>query len=582
MASAAPTVRYGDLTQTNPQYRPREWARHRALYAGGMTLLGNETLLREFIPQNQFEPAPVYALRLGVAEYTNYVGEIVDFIVASLGADPLVMEATPPAPPFFAEFQKATDGHQMTLGGLMRRQILTALVCQRAWTLLDLPPTNEGAIIESAADEEQLDKLRALAFPIEPESVVDWGESPSGTIEWAIVKMVECDRDGIAGRRSRVTERYTYYTKETWERYDVTYVKDRGAPPPGTLVKRAADGTHSFGAVPLVPLTLSDGMYALAKLANLAASQFRKRSGANWMQFRAFYPQLVAYLGPELTAGGEVPSQAQQNPGRVTSATYGIGRAVEFGSNDKLEYLSPDVSILETALKDLDTGRDEMHRIMSHMALAADNSAAALGRSGDSKGQDKASAAVILGELGRVAREHAVSICTLASTGRRDKPTTWTAHGMEEFESADAALIANEAEIVQGLAVMNLSATLRELYDFRTAKALLQGAATPDDLKAIRAEIKDAIEKAAEEAEAAKQAALAAAANPSDTPPNNSPSDAPGAAASASDAPPAGDGDEPSIPPPPRMPTGLEAPEGHIVVPAHVRSLPGARANGTS
>lgn len=559
---ATPAIKYGDLTQTNPAYLPNEWARHRALYAGGAALFGNEALLRQFIPQNQYESPAVYQLRLGVAEYTNYVGEIVDFVVASLGADALTMEATPPAAPFFAEFQRSVDGHQMPLSSLMRRQILTALVCQRAWTLVDLPPTNEGAVIESAADEEQFDALRALAFPVEPESVIDWGESPSGTIEWAVVKMVTCDRDGLSSRRGAVTERFTYYTKDGWERYDVTYEKAGKPPSAATPVKLAASGTHSFGAVPLIPLVLSDGMYALAKLANLAAAQFRKRSGANWMQYRAFYPQLVAYLGPEVTGGGEIPAVVQQDPGRAQSATYGVGRAVQFGKDDRLEYLSPDVAILSTALEDLKNGRDEMHRIMSHMALAADNSAAALGRSGDSKGQDKASAAVILAELGRIAREHAVSICTLAAAGRKDPESVWTAHGMEEFESADAMTVTNEAEVAQSLGVMSLSPTLRELYDFRTAKALLQGTASPDDLKTIRKEIKDGIEKEAEEAEAAKTAQASADAS------GVSPSDFPGAADD--------DGGRPSsIPPPPKVPNIGATPEGNVPVKAHTRRVGG-------
>ena len=538
-----PSVTYGDLTQSNPEYKPGQWARHRALYAGGYELLGNRTILSQIIPQNPREDPGTYAARLNVAEYVNYVGEILDFIVASLGADALTMEAKPPAPPFFSEFQKATDGHQMTLSSLMRKQILTALVTRRAWTLVDLPPTNEGAVIESAADEEQLDSLRALAFPVEPESVVDWGESPSGTIEWAIVKMVSMDRVGLTGKRGVVTERYTYYDKVSWQRYDVAYAKAKGPPTPNTKILLADRGDHSFGAVPLVPLELPEGLYALAKLANIAESMLRKRSGINWMQQRCFYPQLVAYLGPELSQG-EIPAVAAQDPGRATSQTYGVMRVVQFGDKDKLEYLSPDTEILTTAATDLKDGRDEMHRIMSHMALATDNSAAALQRSGDSKGQDKASAAVILGELGRIAREHAVAVCSLASAGRKDPETTWTAHGMETFETADAVSVGIEATAFQELDVWKASQTGRVLYGFRVWKTMLQGSATPDDLKAIHADLEEAAEEEAERTSTIP-------------PPKGDATD--------------NDGDSiPPIPPPPKAPTGV------VPVVAHTRSANGA------
>ena len=128
----------------------------------------------------------------------------------------------------------------------------------------------------------------------------------------------------------------------------------RGAPTAGTVVKLADSGTHTFGAVPLVPLELPDGLYALAKLANLALAHLRKRSGLSWMEFCAFYPQLVAYLGPETPTGGEIPSAAQQDPGRLTSQTFGNLRPVAFGDKDKLEYLSPGTDIITAAMADLE------------------------------------------------------------------------------------------------------------------------------------------------------------------------------------------------------------------------------------
>lgn len=474
---------YADLRRTSPDYQAPYWANLRAFYQGGQALLGNPDVMARVFPANPNEDPATYAARRARAVYVNYAGAIVDYIVASLGTDPLSMSSSPSAPPFFDEFQRDTDRRGMSLAGLLRQQILTALITRRAWTLVDLPPLDDGAVIESELDEANAGMQRAMAFPVDPECVLDWDADPSGSMSFALMCQTSRARDGVSGDRSTVVEHYTYFTRDTWERYDVIYKIGR-PPKPRDAVPLAKSGAHSFGAVPLIPLELPYGLWALDKLANLAQEHFNRRSSTSWAMYRHLFPILVAKLGPE-----DTQSESAGDPSRASSQVYGIGRMIQLGSNDNLGYVSPDSSVFTTGLQDLAGLRDEMYRVVHQMAMAADNSAAALGRSGSSKAQDKAASGVVLGELGRMAREHAVAVLTAATAGRKDPPTVWSAHGMETFELADASAVAEEAEIVQGLQLK--SPTFRGLYGYRVAKTLLQGSATPDDLAKIQSELED-------------------------------------------------------------------------------------------
>lgn len=221
---------------------------------------------------------------------------------------------------------------------------------------------------------------------------------------------------------------------------------------------------------------------------NLARSHLNKRSGLTWSQYRHLFPILTALLGSEMAnAGGEIPGEVQQNPGRADDQVFGIGRIAKFGRGDDLKYVAPPAEIYNTALKDLDGLRDEIHRVLHQMALAANNSSAALGRSGDSKLQDKASAVVVLVALGGLLRKHAVDVHNLASKGRKDPPTTWAAHGMRSFDLADISTVIADATMIDGLKIP--SETFQRLRIYGVARRILGVTATPEQLRKIEKEL---------------------------------------------------------------------------------------------
>lgn len=513
-------VRYGTLKQVHPRCDEKFWKTCRALYAGGPALLADDEVMQEIFPQGTGEDSKVYAERRKRAYYLNYPGEILDAIVASLTANPVTMLADPkPAGPeqdFYEDFftdVSPPGGRRQSLGQLLRDQILVALQCQTAWTLVDLPTPDEldeippGAADDLPAqgyanlgDQQAAGALRAYACPVAPENVRDWEEDDSGELNWVLIRTQEQKREGIAGTRERVKEIWTYYDREGWARYELIY-KTGHPPADSTEVLLAESGPHSFGRVPMARLSLPDGLAAMKKISSVAIAHFNARNALEWAKIRALMPTPVAFLG------AADPMNPITEDDRRALQPHSVTRMRVLGDKDRLEYVGPDSTPFAFAGEDLATLRDEMHRVLHHMALSVDNSGAALQRSADSKAIDQAVAAVVLAALGAYGREHAEDIYELVEDGRGDEERVWTAQGMDDFSDTTAGQMIEEAV---NLATIEIpSATFQTEYKFGLSKKILGPQVSLETLEKIRKELEGNITPEHFETEAGADLAVA-------------------------------------------------------------------------
>lgn len=496
-------LEYRVFERRHPSYDAKRWKICRALYAGGRELLGDAEVMKEIFPKHAAELDEVYKERKERAYFLPYPGEIIDAIVASLAATPITMSAEPKLPTleekFYSEFAENVakeGGQRQTLNQLLRDQILVALQCRTAWTLVDLPKgapapaeSTEAAPEAPAAETEypnlaeqiKAGQLRAYACPIAPENVCDWEEDDSGELEWVLIRAQEQKRTGLTDSRENITERWTYYDRQSWARYVITYKVD--APPgSGAEVKLEDTGSHTFsGRVPVLRLKLPPGLAAMQKIESIAIAHFNKRNALTWAELKSLFPVPVAYLGT-----GDPMNPITENENRATQP-HAVGYMRVLAEKDRLEYFGPDPAPFEFAGQDLNNLRDEMHRVLHHMALAVDNSGAALGRSADSKAIDQAVAAVVLGALGGYVRDHALEIYRMVVLGRGDEEKTWTAHGMDDFDDTTTAALLEQALNLE--AVQIPSSTFQVEYRFGIAKRLLGPKTSRETLQAVRDEL---------------------------------------------------------------------------------------------
>lgn len=486
----AGALSYAHLRNRHPCHDEHYWRQLRALMAGGKRLLMDKHAMDALFPPHPNEELAVYEARRARAFHLPYPGEIVGDLVGQLAQDPPKATADPEPDEWYTQtFADDVDRRGLTLLGYAQAMAREALTTCTAWALVELPdPGDAPAELPSLRDQEEAGLLRAYVVPLRAEDVIDWEEDDDGELTWACVHKVSRRRPSPSARRDRVTEVFTFYTATGWTRFVVEY-EDGKPPKDSDLVQPQREGDHSFGCVPLVRLELPEGLWAMDKLFGAARAHFQQRSALSYSQNKGLFPLLTAFLGPESGGGGTVPSEAQQNPERATEQVYGVGRVHVFGEKDRLAYTSPDAAVYTFAAADLKDLRDEMHRVCAAMANAMDNSPSSVGRSGESKQQDKSAKELVLLHLGDLLCDHLRDMLALVAKGRGDTGLEWSVAGFRVFDQVSAGEAVETALSVLSLDIP--SPTFARVFLTATARRIVAHDATPEQLQDIADEIED-------------------------------------------------------------------------------------------
>lgn len=497
---AGVTLTYGRLKAAHPEYLLSYWRRLEAFYAGGRKLLQDAELMAEVFPSHTAEDPDVYLERKRRAFYLNHAGSILDHLCSAMRSDPVHVRpkgAESTDDPFYKAFFddcSPPHGRRLPFNRMLSERMLTALIFRRAWTLVDLPDAEPG---EYASLADQLDRgaLDAYACPLQPYEVLDWEEDDDGELIW----MMRCQRsqrrmDPMKKREEQeCVETYTLYTRVDWTRFEVRYkAQAAGGSGPPTDDQPVVGETrpHSFGRVPVARMELPEGLWAMDRLESPVREHFNKSCAAAWFEYKCAYPLLYEFNGTESPGIDTVIAEAQQDPYRSTNQRRGIGYVQVRGKDDSASYVGPEPGVLEFLSESTRGLKDEVYRILFAMALASDNSAAALGRSADSKAQDKAATSILLVALGEYLRDHAIDIHDLVSAGRKEA-TEWDASGADTFDPIALTDLVNQTVVLEGISIP--SATFQRIWKGGLAKRLVAADADEDDLRTIDEELKGAI-----------------------------------------------------------------------------------------
>lgn len=485
-------IPYKLLKQHHPEHDVDWFRKCKALYAGGRSLLSDSRVLRAVLPPHLNEKDFVYNERCSRAFYLNYPGSIIDLITAGLFAEQPAMECEPEADDWYKDFLDDVTppgGRTMSFNDLLKRQITTALVCKRAWTLVELPDKSGEVPPENALEEEQIGALDCYAYPVDPECVRDWEMDEDGKLKWVLLAFQRNVRPGLTGTRQKVKEEFVYYTTDAYEKYEIEYDPQKNPPNDQTPVPLVASGVHTFGRVPLVCLELTEGMYAMGKLESIAVAHLNTRNALTWAQFKSLFPVPTAYLGEE-----KLGQPVTEDQGRAVNQVRSPAHVVVMGKDDRFEFAGPPTEPFQYAASDCAVLRDEMYRVVHHMANSIDNSAAALQRSGESKGMDLNATNIVLKFLGEEISKHACEVMECVCAGRKDVESDgeckydWHMLGMEEFnQGVDMDALLKEAQAVSTLDIN--SPTFQAKYKQKVAKEVLGDNAEPEDIEKIGKEL---------------------------------------------------------------------------------------------
>ncbi len=467
-------VRYTDLATRNPGVDPKLLKRYQALYEGGETF---RAMIGDFMPANPMESARVYALRQKSAFYRSYVGPVIDFFSAQLFAAPFVVRATVGATTdafiddgFYAAFKEDCDGAGTDLSQFMKTRFTEALVKGRSWILTELPEDG-GRPASSAAEWTERGLGRATLCKLSPDEVLDWEVGEDGEMEWAITYACAYKRPDPRASRTLKTERWRLYNRTTVQTYEVTFDPKRTKITASTDVPLKSERPHGFPRVPLIPIRLPPGLWLMARCADAQVEHFRQSSALSWATRQACYPMAVFKA---------------RNPESEPPRPTGAGYMHTIGLEEEIEFIAPATAPFEVIAAQVTAQKDEIHRIAQQMANSVDNTAASLGRSGDSKAADASATEICLLAYGDVVKDAIEEVYELVSDARGDTGIAFSVEGMTHFKLSDIGIMLDNAGKAGDMIAK--SPTLGRELAKHAAELLLPGA-TQQTKDAIRAEI---------------------------------------------------------------------------------------------
>lgn len=411
------------LRATNPDYDSDTWADYWALYSGGETW---QKRAKRFLPPNPQEADDQYYQRLKAAHYRSYLGPIVDYFVSFLFTSQLVIRAqadgkTADVDEYYLRIKEDCDGQGTDLVDLLKTRLTRALVDGASYMLVDFP-SDGGQRPASVADWRDRGLDGAKIRPIDRAAMLDWEADENGRLLWAIVYECTSPRPTPLDRRDGKLHKWRVYDRQLVKTYEL--YQERGAfLDEEQSVQLVESRPHGLQAVPIVKLTPPCGMWIADRVASAQKEHCALSNANTWMIRRTCYAMPVFKLKDK----SNVPKM-------------GAGYYMMIGADEEFTWSAPDSTPFDSIRQEVASQKDEIFRTVHQMAQGVDNSAAAVGRSGESKQADAASTRVMLEALGSCVREAVGRVYSMLSAGRGEE-YHWSIEGLGGYRVDDAELL---------------------------------------------------------------------------------------------------------------------------------------------
>ena len=492
----APT--YGALSQRHRDYDAELWERLSLLFIGGWAIMKRA---KDFLLRAPRENQQYYDWRCQNTSYVNYFARLVGFLTGSLftetltvqpAADPTTDEPTPPPDNFYSEFALDCDQRGTDFSQFMRVTLASAMVKRRALVHVDLPARSNDVQPVNRADEEALGIGRAYLYEVPLEQLINWEFDARGRFAWCVLQRKVWQRDNPLAPQSTYCHEFKVWTMaDGFATYATLRTKmvqrDDELRPDDALTIATQPTVTSFRQFPLLALELPEALWVGNQAGPLCQEHYRRRADLMGSLCRSLVEIPYVKLGPEIPEVHGSVSEAQSDPNRGADI---LGRArqdgaVQLGAEDELGFAGPSGVAFKLASAEVKECREEIFASVNAMALQLENSAAAVGRSGESKAEDRSSMAIILGFLATQLREFSQEVMQLVSSARGEN-VKWVASGLNTFNTEDRNQVLSDAIQVQALDVP--SRRFHVLSRVKVARAILPNA-TAKQMAEIESEI---------------------------------------------------------------------------------------------
>lgn len=471
-------VKYADLKRTHAEYDPVAIEKQCLLYKGGNEIKTNAHL---FLTKLHMESQDTYRERLEHAAYIPYLGKFIDYFVSSLfSQDMQVVEIAEgdeksQLDPFYAEFSEDADLAGCTFQSFLQDLFTDALIHGEAYVGVDFPKADEEVRPANAAQQKEMGQLRAYLYEVDNTSIVDYMCDPnSGEYVW--LKL----RADLPYQPTPFDEPMHQIQFKCWQmvngqaEYEVYLtppLKLNDEPKDTDEVPSVDKGRTTFSCIPILCLSIPDGLAIGAKLSPLAEEHFQRRSVENMATNKACITIPVIKKQSTIPEqGGSVPPVMDRMRGNDPSGRFNSQGWVELNEKDALEIVEAEGKALQFIHKQNEDLVEQMHGIIHQMAQHINRNQHQSNRSAQSKMEDRHATEIMLTAYAEVVSNLATSIYSLISETRGDD-VAWTVRGLSTTEFTDRDQLLKEALSVQSINIPSALFKLR--YQYNLAAALL-------------------------------------------------------------------------------------------------------------
>jgi hypothetical protein len=446
------------LDREHPDYAARKqmWQRYADLYSGGEAIRVNAQF---YLPKRQKEPAEVYYERLSRVFYENYVGSIIDWYAATLlRTEPLISvgQSDAPSEAFYNTFLDDCDQAGTDFVEFFRKAFLQALIYQQSFVLVDFPRVEApgGSGFQSRAEEDAAGKSRAYLVNYTPLDIMNYKHDSNGSLEWIVIRTKERFQASFDSPVETERTTWTYFDRKEYRKYQLDRSPDK---PPRALsdVPLVESGPHALceaSRVPVIPITVSNGLWLANKAALLQLEHFNKSNALAWALHMGLFAMPVIY--------------SERDWHQVVGESYYI----QLGPQDRFGWTEPEGKVYGIAQNNLDRLKDEIYRVCYLMVQAGGNEARNLGQSGASKQRDYSITQEVLRAYGDMLKDAMKNTLRLVASARKDDIEI-DVRGLDQFDIAD---LSNELQNAQQLLqIVNNSPTFHREIQKRLALKML-------------------------------------------------------------------------------------------------------------
>ena len=275
-----PSKSVASLLVNHPEYDAKLIARLAAYNEGGDAFpIASELRFRPLELSGDPQAAPMRSARVGAAFYTNYFGDTIADLVATVCGNPIEIEDTQDRE-YWSALSVNADGRKGSANGEVRGALTDDFLFGRAFYLVKFQkPKASGSDLAKGTEVGDYD---GQVVWLDTQTVTSWALDTDGSLLWARIYQMEL----IGEEFESELHSWTFYNADSVRVYEATKEVGKDWPKDAKATLNAEESAlHALGVCPVFKVNRKMRGSVGAKLLPTARQLFNEESDESYNQF---------------------------------------------------------------------------------------------------------------------------------------------------------------------------------------------------------------------------------------------------------------------------------------------------------